>query len=124
MSAVTGGTAVFNGTLDDGGDSSLGVNILGGGTVVLNGTNAYTGVTTVFEGSLIANSQMAGQVIVLNGASFTGLGASSANMLVAGGLSAVSSKQSGLVTVNAGQLSVNSGGVVTVRSRSKAVRSS
>jgi autotransporter-associated beta strand protein len=113
LSAVTGGTAVFNGTLDDGGALSLGVKVLGGGTVVLNGSNVYTGITTVVEGALIANSQMAGQVIVLNGASFTGVGASSANMLVAGGISALNSQQSGEVTVNSGQLSVNAGGVVS-----------
>ena len=52
LSSVVGGTVNFTGALDDGGALSLGLNIVGGGTIVLSGSNLYTGVTTVHSGTL------------------------------------------------------------------------
>jgi autotransporter-associated beta strand protein len=113
FSAVAGGTVYFNGTLDDRGASPLGINILGNGTIVLNGANLYTGLTTVSSGTLVANSQLAGQVIVLDGAVFTGSGATVADLNVSGGTSNISDVQSGALNVSAGTVNLASGAAAT-----------
>lgn len=47
---VVGNTFTFAGTLANGGTAGLGINMSGGGTQILTGTNTYTDITTVSQG--------------------------------------------------------------------------
>lgn len=77
LTAATGGTAVFEGVLHDGGNGASGVTKTGGGTVILSGDNTYTGTTLVSGGTLIINGDQSGAtgaVIVAAGGSLAGSG--------------------------------------------------
>jgi fibronectin-binding autotransporter adhesin len=64
LSAVIGGTASFDGVLDDGGATVRGITKTGAGTVLLNGVNAYQGATTVAAGTLrLGNASALGTAV-------------------------------------------------------------
>jgi fibronectin-binding autotransporter adhesin len=58
---------------------------LGSGTLTLSGTNGYTGLTTVGEGTLIVDGGLPGSVVVGPGATFQGAGVVGGSVNLGGG---------------------------------------
>ncbi len=70
MLAVSQTTATtFSGTLQDSGGGNIGLsfNGAGGGSLLLSGTNTYSGATTISAGSLAVNGQLTNSSVVRSG---------------------------------------------------------
>ena len=124
--AVSDGTVYFTGTLDDAGPNPHGVNITGGGTIVLTGSNAYSGGTTISGGTLqIGDGGTAGSIVgnvVDNGVlafnrsdsyTFAGIisGSGSVRVNDAGTLILTADNTyTGVTTISGGTLQIGNGG--------------
>ena len=111
--AATSGTVFFTGTLDDGGSFVGNVTKEGGGAVVLLGTNAWTGLTTINAGILSSTNSLAGAVHVNTGGTFTGLGASGSTVFNHGGSVIYIGNQTGTTEVTGGTVNVGTGSEVS-----------
>jgi autotransporter-associated beta strand protein len=75
LQALGDSTVTFSGVIADGTDT-VGIEKIGGGTVVLSGNNSYKGVTTVSAGTLVINGVYSapGLITVKGGATLGGIG--------------------------------------------------
>ena len=76
LQALGTSTVTFSGNISDNpGDTAVGINKIGGGTVVLSGSNSYRGATTVTAGRLTVNGLLGnGNVSVAAGSILAGSG--------------------------------------------------
>src|SRR5690606_14355323 len=72
------GAGVYGGAISGIGD----VMKFGAGVLTMTGAHSYTGFTGVFEGGLILDGSLAGDVIVLEGASLSGSGSIAGSVFV------------------------------------------
>jgi len=109
-----------------------GLSLSGGGTVLFNGTNTYTGLTAVTAGTLGGNGSLTSAVTVASGSTITaGTSASTPSLTLNNGLTVTGRNlvtlfsnntasellvPSGLVTVTGGSLELALGSGVTVSS--------
>jgi autotransporter-associated beta strand protein len=93
LTSAAGGTTVFLGVISDGASSGsastvVPVEITGAGTVLLNGTNTYTGGTTVVSGATLGGTgTISGAVTVASGGKLAFTVASASKLTVGGALS-------------------------------------
>ncbi len=111
---ITGGSSVFSGTIADGGmgGGTGGSVVIAGGKEQLNGTNSYTGPTTVNAGILDVNGSLASTVFVNSGGTLMGSG-SVGGITVAGGGKVAPGNSIGTLNVP-GDVTFNAGSVYQV----------
>ena len=108
------GTSTFSGKLGGTrlGDDNFALMKVGGATLILAGTNTYTGLTTVGGGKLVVNGSLASDLSVSNGAILGGSGLISGSVQVDSGGTVSPGSSPGLLTV--GSLSLQSGSTFRV----------
>ncbi|MBA3482633.1 MAG: autotransporter-associated beta strand repeat-containing protein, partial [Pirellulales bacterium] len=101
---------VVSGNITDAGGYAAGVGgkltKVGTGTLTLSGANAYTGLTTVNEGTLIINGSIAGHAVVKNGGTLKGTGSMGTPTVEMGGVFAPGTSPG---TITVGGLNLLSG---------------
>ncbi len=117
------GTAVFSGLINNGATRKLALTKSGSGTLVLNGTNSYTGPTLVNGGTLGGSGSIAGNVTVTgSGTIMGGMAGAPGTLRIAGNLvlqegsrlyAAAGSETMGRVSVT-GTLTVPTNATLTV----------
>jgi autotransporter-associated beta strand protein len=107
------GTTTFAGAI---GQSASGLRLAkdGKGTLVLAGSNTYTGMTTVIAGTLLVTGSIAGPVMVTNGGTLGGSGSTGAVTVQSGGTLMPGSSASQTAVLSTGNLALVSGTNFTV----------
>ncbi len=108
----------FSGVLkDESGSRQLALIKIGTGTQTLSGTNTYTGSTTINEGALFVNGEIANTTVTVNnGGEFGGLGKAGGDLTVKSGgiLSAgTTASPAGSLTVD-GSVNLESGSTISL----------
>ncbi|MFO1489097.1 MAG: hypothetical protein U1F65_11540 [Verrucomicrobiota bacterium] len=126
LSAATGAKGILSGVVVDNSGLGCGVNKTGNGSVYLDGTSTYTGLTTVSGGVLAGAGSVAGSVSVTSGGVGGGSAAAIGSFTVNGDLTfngggafirvnkALSPAQSNDTVTVSGNLSNTGAGTVTV----------
>jgi len=88
LNPLEGHTNNYSGVIIDG---AAGMKLIktGAGAQILSGTNSYTGVTIVSNGTLLVNGSITGVVTVATNASFGGTGTVNGNVILSAGAKAV-----------------------------------
>lgn len=116
LTVTVSSNLVFSGTIRNT-SGTLGLTLLGGGSLTLSGTNTYGGATTVSNSTLIINGSIgAGNLTVQNGATLAGVGTVNGPCSLAAGstlnLTANAPLAVGALAVN-GTVTVNVSGTVS-----------
>ncbi len=106
----SGQSLALNGGLADG-TASSGVGLAGGGTLILGGSNSYTGKTTVTGGTLNVTTSLGNTPLTVTGGAVTVSGSvGNGSVVVSGGAVTVSgSVGGGPIVVSAGTVNVGGG---------------
>ena len=110
LNVNAGATNTFGGTLSNGGAGTLGVNKLGSSSLALNGSNSYTGGTTVSLGTLLLGDSNALGTGALTYALVTS-GAETQSVLTSGPVAIANA-----ITVNGGATKTLGGGTANASS--------
>ncbi|MEL7687971.1 autotransporter-associated beta strand repeat-containing protein [Citromicrobium bathyomarinum] len=115
LTVGTDGTSTtYSGRMADTSNGNLALTKIGNGTLILSGSNAYTGETTVQAGTLVVNgdqSAATGLTSVLNGAALGGRGTIGGDVTLADGASLNPGTSPGTLTIN-GDLSLSGGSIL------------
>lgn len=89
------------------GTTALPLNKTTGGTLIIDGTNTYTGGTSVSAGTLVVNGSITGSVTTVSGTTLGGSGTIGGAVTIASGATLAPGNSPG--TLNTGDLTINGG---------------
>ena len=114
------GEGDFNGTIANAGTAVMALNKISAATLILDGTNTYTGPTAVSNGTLLVNGSITSPVTVYSGGTVSGSGTIRSNLLANAGSTVAPGSASSIGTLTVSGTVTNGGTILIKLNRSNA----